>query len=40
MDINPANEGPALVVPKEHARDVNTVSDAAITATILTAKKR
>ncbi len=39
MDINPANEGHALVIPKEHATDVYAVSDAAITATVKTAKK-
>jgi histidine triad (HIT) family protein len=39
MDINPANEGHALVIPKEHAADVYAVSDAAITATVTTAKK-
>ena len=39
MDINPANDGHALVIPKEHARDVYAVSDAAITATVKTAKK-
>ena len=39
MDINPANEGHALVIPKEHARDVYAISDAAITATVKTAKK-
>jgi histidine triad (HIT) family protein len=39
MDINPANEGHALVIPKEHAADVHAVSDSAITATIKTAKK-
>ena len=39
MDINPANEGHALVIPKQHAADVHAVSDAAITATVLTAKK-
>ena len=39
MDINPANEGHALVIPKEHARDVYAVSDAAITATVKTANK-
>jgi histidine triad (HIT) family protein len=39
MDINPANEGHALVIPKEHAADVHAVSDAAITATVKTAKK-
>lgn len=39
MDINPANEGHALVIPKQHFADVHTVSDAALTATALTAKK-
>jgi len=39
MDINPANEGHALVIPKEHAADVHSVSAAAITATVLTAQK-
>jgi histidine triad (HIT) family protein len=39
MDINPANEGHALVIPKEHAADVYAVSDAALTATVTTAKK-
>ncbi len=39
MDINPANEGHALVIPKEHAADVYAVSDAAITTTVKTAKK-
>ena len=39
MDINPANEGHALVIPKEHARDVYSVSDSAIAETVKTAKK-
>ncbi len=39
MDINPANEGHALVIPKEHAADVHAVSDDAITATVRTAKR-
>jgi len=38
MDINPASEGHALVIPKEHAADVHAVSDAAIAATVKTAK--
>ena len=38
MDINPANEGHALVVPKEHYTDVHTVSAAAISSTVITAK--
>ena len=36
MDIN---EGHALVIPREHARDVYSVSDAAIAATVKTAKR-
>jgi histidine triad (HIT) family protein len=39
MDINPANEGHALVVPKEHSKDLYSVSDAAIKASVVTAKK-
>jgi histidine triad (HIT) family protein len=39
MDINPANEGHALVIPKEHAPNLHTVSPAALTATLLTAQK-
>jgi len=39
MDINPANEGHALVIPKEHSADVHAVSDAAISSTVITAKK-
>ncbi len=39
MDINPANDGHALVIPTEHSADVHAVSEAAITATVLTAKK-
>jgi len=39
MDINPANEGHVLVIPKEHFPDVHTVSDAAISSTIITAKR-
>ena len=39
MDINPASEGHALVIPKEHATNVHAVSDAAISATVRTAKK-
>lgn len=38
-DINPANEGHALVIPKEHAANVYEVSDEAISKTIVTAKK-
>ena len=39
MDINPASEGHALVIPKEHYKDVYAVSDGAIAATARTAKK-
>lgn len=39
MDVNPANEGHVLVVPREHASDVYTVSDEAIARTMVTAKK-
>jgi histidine triad (HIT) family protein len=39
MDINPANEGHALVIPREHARDLYSVSDTAIAATVKTAKR-
>ncbi len=39
MDINPANEGHALVIPREHGADVHAISDDAIAATVVTAKK-
>lgn len=39
MDINPANDGHALVIPKEHSKDVHAVSDEAIASTVVTAKK-
>ena len=39
MDINPASEGHALVIPKEHAANVHEVSDKAIAATVISAKK-
>ena len=39
MDINPANEGHALVIPKEHATDLYAVSDEALAATAVTAKR-
>ena len=39
MDINPANEGHALVIPKEHAPDLYSVSDEALVRTAVTAKK-
>lgn len=39
MDINPASEGHALVIPKEHAADIHAVSDNAIMAAVVTARK-
>ena len=39
MDINPANEGHALVIPKEHSPDVHGISERAISATVVTAKR-
>ena len=39
MDINPANEGHALVIPKEHAVDLYEISDETLTRTIVTAKR-
>ena len=39
MDINPASEGHALVIPKEHSRDVHAIPEGAITSTVLSAKK-
>lgn len=39
MDINPANEGHALVIPKEHAVDLYSMSDEALARTMVTAKK-
>ena len=39
MDINPASEGHALVIPKEHAADVLAVSDTSISSTVITAKR-
>ena len=39
MDINPANEGHALVIPREHATDLYAVSDEALARTAVTAKK-
>lgn len=39
LDINPANEGHALVIPKRHAADVHEVSEEDISRTVVTAKK-
>ena len=38
MDINPANEGHALVIPKEHAVDLYAISDETLARTVVTAK--
>ena len=39
MDINPANDGHALVIPKDHAKNVHAISDDSISRTVITAKK-
>ena len=39
MDVNPANEGHALVIPREHAADLYSVSDEALARTTVTAKR-
>ncbi len=39
MDINPVNDGHALIVPKAHYEDVFAVSGDALAATAATAKK-
>jgi len=39
MDINPASEGHALVIPKEHSRDVYAIDDQAIAAVARTARQ-
>ncbi len=39
MDINPASDGHALVIPKTHAKDVHAVSDDSISRTVVAAKK-
>lgn len=39
MDINPANEGHALAIPKEHFRDVYALPDELLGATACTAKR-
>ena len=39
MDINPASEGHALVIPKEHVPDLYAVSDEALARTLVTAKR-
>ena len=39
MDINPGNDGHCLVIPRGHAPDLYTISDAAISAVARTARK-
>ena len=39
MDINPAHEGHALVIPREHWRDVHRIPDDLISAVAVTAKR-
>lgn len=39
MDINPATRGHALVVPREHSRDLMDISDADLERTILAARR-
>ena len=39
MDINPANAGHALIVPKEHWEDVYAIPDELVSAVSMTAKK-
>ncbi len=39
MDINPANPGHALVIPKSHAPDIAVIEGTAITAVAMTAQR-
>ncbi|MGI9302985.1 MAG: HIT family protein [Gammaproteobacteria bacterium] len=39
MDINPANEGHALIIPKEHWEDVYAIPDELISTVTTTAKR-
>ena len=39
MDINPATRGHALVVPREHSRDLMDISDADLERTTLAARR-
>src|SRR3954451_17644844 len=39
MDINPATRGHALVVPREHSRDLMDVSDSDLQSTMLAARR-
>ena len=39
MDINPANEGHCLVVPKEHSRDLYVIPEGSLGAVVVTASR-
>ena len=39
MDINPANDGHCLVIPKEHARDLYSISEEAMAAVARSARR-
>ena len=39
MDINPANEGHVLAIPKEHWEDLPSIPDTLLAATACTARK-
>ncbi|MFT5447292.1 MAG: histidine triad (HIT) family protein [Gammaproteobacteria bacterium] len=39
MDINPANDGHCLVIPKEHARDLCAISEEAVAAVARSARR-
>ncbi len=39
MDINPANEGHALVIPKVHAMDLYAIAPESIAAVVVTARR-
>ena len=39
MDINPANDGHCLVIPKGHARDLLTISESAVAAVVQSARR-
>ena len=39
MDINPANEGHCLVIPKVHARDLYAISDESVAAVACSARR-
>ena len=39
MDINPASDGHALVIPKTHAKDLHAIDDDSISRTVVAAKK-